>query len=133
VVTIGRAALVALAVVACAWFVLGARQAHEINAATAAVTGSGRLSAAAAQRVRSQLSAAKTLDPDRTPEILLGQLAVRQRDYGAALRALEPVTRSEPMNLEAWVQLVYAAALVHDRAVLVSATRHVSALFPKLR
>ena len=34
-----RAALLALALVACAWFAIGARQAHDLDSATAIVSG----------------------------------------------------------------------------------------------
>lgn len=118
---------------ACAWFALGVHQAQDTNRASALVGGPGRLSRVEAARARSLLSSAATLNPDRTPTILRGQLDSEQGAHGAAVRTLESVTRNEPMNLQAWVQLAYAAARDGDRRALVVAARHISALFPKLK
>jgi len=74
-----RVAAVLGAVIVCAWFVLGARQAHEIDQATNIVTVP-RQSAAKLRAAARDLHAAALLNPDRTVDIL-----------------------REPDNLEAWI------------------------------
>ena len=131
--TIWRAGLLGFAVVACAWFALGVHQARDTNRANALIGGPAPLTAQQAQRARSLLSSAATLNPDQTPEILRGQLALQQRQSRRAGRILSSVTRREPLNLHAWSELAYAAARAGDRRPLTRAARHISALYPKLK
>jgi hypothetical protein len=105
-----RAAVAAFALVACAWFALGARQAHELSAATAIVTGGPTLTAAQARHADSLLSSAATLNPDRQVDVLRAQVALEQGDPGRARSILTPVVRQEPDNLSAWVQYARASA-----------------------
>lgn len=101
-----RLPVVALTVVAlavCGWFVVGTRQAHDLAAATSIVdagrgAGPDRLAAAAAD-----LHSAAFLDPDQEVNILRGRLAIARGQVPLARRILTGVTRSEPMNLEAWI------------------------------
>jgi hypothetical protein len=132
VAMIWRAGLLAVAVAACAWFALGARQAVDTNRASALIGGPSPLSPGEARHARSLLSSAGTLNPDLTPDILRGELALQQGQDAAAERNLESVTRREPLNLEAWSALAFAAARASDRATLIRAARNVSALYPKL-
>ena len=81
------------------------------------------LSAQQARQARSLLGDAEALNPDLSPEILRGQLAFDQRQYPLAERILTSVTRREPLNLQAWVQLTYAAARAGDRRTLIRAAR----------
>jgi predicted Zn-dependent protease len=131
--TISRAGVLALALVAAAWFALAVRQAQDTNRASVLLGAAAPLSAQQAQRARSLLSSAGTLNPDLTVDLLRGQLAFDQHHGAAAERILESVTRREPLNLQAWTQLAFAAARSGDRATLVRAARHVSALFPKVK
>lgn len=128
---IWRAGLVVVALVVCAWFALSARQAVNTNRA-AALVGSGSLTASQAQHADSLLSAAGTLNPDLTPDILRGQLALQRGEYQTALADLESVTRREPLNLGAWSALAYTAARAGERGTLIRAAHHISILFPKL-
>ena len=129
--TIWRAGLLVVALVVCAWFALGARQAVNTNRA-AALIGSGSLPASQARHADSLLSAASTLNPDLTPDILRGQLALQRGEHSTALTDLESVTRREPLNLAAWSALAYAAARAGERGTLILAAHHISMLFPKL-
>ncbi len=131
--TISRAGLLVLALVAIAWFALAVRQAQDTNGATALLSAPAPLSAQQAQRARSLLSSAGTLNPDLTVDLLRGQLALDQHHSAAAERILESVTRREPLNFLAWTQLAFAAARRGDRRTLVVAARHLSALFPKVK
>jgi hypothetical protein len=97
-----RSALLLVAVVACAWFVLGVRQSRAVDQATTAVTAAnptaGQLRAAAAQ-----LRSATFLNPDRSVDILQARVAILQHRLPQARRILAAVTRAEPQNLEAWI------------------------------
>jgi predicted Zn-dependent protease len=128
---IWRAGLLAVALVGCAWFALGAHQAVDTNRA-ATLIGGASLRPSQARQAGSLLNSAGTLNPDLTPDILRGQLALQRHRYAIGLRELETVARREPLNLQAWSALAFGAARAGDHATLVRAARHVSTLFPKL-
>lgn len=127
-----RVVLVAVAVVVAAWFALGVRQAVNTTRATALIAGQGRLTPAQARHARSLLNSAATLNPDRTVSLLRGELALAENHNASAQRILLALVHSEPQNLDAWVQLAYAAARNHDRALLVLTAHKVTALYPRL-
>jgi predicted Zn-dependent protease len=104
-----RVALGALSVIACAWFVLGVRQAHEIGAATAIVSQQGPLRPAQVSQARSRLNAAGTLNPDLEVDVLRARLVLDLGDPPGARAILDSVVRREPQNLEAWIWLARAA------------------------
>ncbi|MEA2213986.1 MAG: hypothetical protein QOF83_3934 [Solirubrobacteraceae bacterium] len=120
---IGRAVAISAAILLCAWFVLGATQAHDLSRATAIVQNPGPLTSAQAARVDSLLSGASTLNPDRTIELLRGIVAQDRNHPARAVQIFTQVTREEPMNLDAWVYLAQAAlsdkALVHRAVVQI--------------
>ena len=130
---VDRVAVLVVAVAAAAWFALGIRQSTDTSRASALITGASKLSAKEARRASSLLDSASTLNPDRTIDILRGQLAIDQGHNAAAVAMLESVASAEPQNLSAWVQLAYAAARAGDRATLTRAGHEVSQLFPKQR
>ncbi len=130
---LARATALVFALLACAWFALSARQALDTSRAGALIGAGKPLSPSQAAHVRRLLDGAGQLNPDRSVELLRGQLASNQRRYRAAEALFASVTRREPMNLEAWSQLVYAAAAAGDRATVVLAARHISELYPKLK
>jgi hypothetical protein len=125
-----RGLALVVAVVACAWFALGVRQAHDTDAATSLITagGSGALRAGAAAHAASLLDAAGQLNPDRGVDLLRSQLAVRQ-GHPARGRALAlAVTRAEPQNIQAWI--AYGRASPDDPAGFGEALRHLNELAP---
>jgi predicted Zn-dependent protease len=132
-VVLARVSVLILAAVACAWYALGIRQAQDMQRATSLINGPSSLTPAQARHARTLLHSARTLNPDLTVDILRGELALDQGHPAVAVRALQSVTRREPQNLQAWVQLTFASAKAGDRALTVSAARHVSALFPKVK
>ncbi len=97
-----RSALLLVAVAACAWFVVGARQAHEVDQATNAVSAANP-TAAQLDAAAAQLRSASFLNPDRTVDILKARVAIRQHRLPRARAILAAVTRAEPQNLEAWI------------------------------
>lgn len=131
--TLARASLTVLSLAACGWFAIGARQARDTQRATAIVNRAASIGASDAARARALLRSAGTLNPDLTPDILRGQLAIDLNQNVAAERILGKVVRQEPMNLEAWVQLAFAATQNGDRPTFVRAGRVVAKLEPQVK
>lgn len=120
--------LAAAALVVAAWFALGVREAHEVSQATSIVSASSHLTPAEARHVRSLLSGAAPLNPDRELDILRGRVAAEGGSNAAADRILFAVTRAEPMNLEAWAWIGRLAA---NHRVLLDAYGHIALLAPQ--
>lgn len=125
-----RVGLIALAVVVCGWFALGAHQTHDLDAATALVSGSAAPSPAQAQHISSLLSSAATLNPDRQVDVLRGELETAQRRYASARQTLSAVIRSEPQNLTAWI--AYLRASPGDPTAFLRSLRAFKHLDPRL-
>jgi predicted Zn-dependent protease len=103
-----RLAIVAFAVVVCAWFAIGVRQAIDTDRADAIATGNASVSAAAAAHADSLLDAAGFLNPDLEVDLLRGTIALDRQQQSQAVRIFESVTRREPQNIEAWLALAQA-------------------------
>ncbi len=124
-----RVLLAALALLACAWFALGIHQTDDLAAADH-IAAAPHPSPARIRHAEALLSSARVLNPDQTVAVTRAQLAL---DAGADARAraiLGSVVRSEPDNLDAWIELVRAST--HDprereiafaHALTLSATR----------
>ncbi len=81
-----RTSIVLLAVVACAWFALAIRAAHNSNRVSAIVSGQAPLTAAEAAHARSLLDAPRTLNPDTAVDLLRAKVALgtqRRGEWGA--------------------------------------------------
>jgi hypothetical protein len=96
--------LAVVGVVVCAWFGVVARQAHEIDAASAI------LAPASANRYQlrdaaSLIRSAAVLDPGQDVPILRARLELKSGQDSLARRTLASVTRAEPDNLDAWIQV----------------------------
>ena len=128
--SLARAAVLVLALVCCAWFALGARQAHETTVAGSIIGGKQPISAPQSRRAAGALSAAGTLNPDLQVDVLRGELAIAQGQLGRARGILTSVTRREPQNLAAWVQLARASA--NDRVSFFAAEIHIRTLVPRV-
>ncbi len=116
----------AAALVISVWFALGARQAIDTSRATAIASESNRATAAQEREVASLERGARLLNPDKEPEVLLGEVEVEHGDTAAARTVLRPVTRSEPENFEAWLWLAHASG----GAEFGNALAHVKLLDP---
>lgn len=125
-----RLLLAAVAIVACAWFVLGAGQARDINRATALLPAGGRVSPATGTRVAALLHSAGRLNPDRQVDLLRAQLADARGDRRQAERILRGVVAAEPLNADAWVALARSAT---DAATVRQAFRRLQELVPRVR
>jgi hypothetical protein len=122
---------VIVALVACLWFALDVRQAVDTSKAESIISQSGGLSAAQSAKAASLLRSARALNPDREVDILQGRLALEEHDPARARQILEAVVRDEPMNIEAWFQLLQA--LHEDAHAAANALTHIGLLEPSLR
>jgi hypothetical protein len=120
--------LVALAVVAAAWFALGVRQARDTARAAAIVSASARPTAAQARHASDLLSAAGFLNPDRLLDVLRARLDLVRGDEPAARAILKRVTHDERFYLDAWVWL--ARASVGDLKDFYAAAYRIRQLVP---
>ncbi len=117
--------LAAGAALLCAWFVLGTVQAHDESVATALIDRSGTPSPALTARILGLLDTAGTLNPDRDIALLRSQAQTRAGRNVAAVRTARGVTRAEPLNINAWTVLAFAAQPVDPtEARLARAHQH---------
>jgi predicted Zn-dependent protease len=120
----------ALALAACAWFALGARQAVNTSRASSIVSGTSKLSSAQARHALALLDDAGTLNPDQNVDILRAQAYLASGDAPAARRVLGAVTRQERQNVEGWLWLARASGA--NAALFYDSLRHVRQLEPRL-
>lgn len=126
-----RGLAAALALVVCAWFALGVRQAHGTDGAMAILSQGSRITAAQARHVDSLLADARTLNPDGEVDILRGRAALSRGQIQTAQRILGQVARAEPQNLEAWLWLAHSAG--SNRMLFYRALVRVRKLEPVVR
>jgi hypothetical protein len=127
--TAARVGILGLAIVVCAWFAVGIRQAHDIDQATSIVTGAHVPTPAQARRAQSLLDSAAWLYPGTEVDVLKGRLAIEQGKRAQAVGIERRVTEREPLNLDGWVWLAqsYTNPTLGTRAL-----SHVSELAPKV-
>lgn len=121
-----RPVLAVVAVIMCLWFALGARQIHDLNAATAVIAGQS--TAAKLSRASSLLDLAGFLNPDRRVQLERATLEDRRGNRHEALRLTQQVLRAEPSSIVGWDLL---AQLSGGRPPLyLEALRHIRQLLP---
>jgi predicted Zn-dependent protease len=121
-------ALVALfAILVCAWFAIGVRQARDVDHATALLSAGSHISGSDAARAASLLHSAGQLNPDRQVDVLRAQLATERGDRRSAEGILGGVVAAEPMNATAWVALARSAT---NGGTLRLAFRRLAVLVP---
>ncbi len=108
-----RGALVLVAVIICAWFALGAVQARDQNHATDLIDSFATPTPALTARILSMLDTAHTLNPDRNVDLLRAQALTRSGYPSAGLRVAQRVVVAEPLNINAWTVLGFAARPAH--------------------
>lgn len=128
-VLIPAVALAAAGLVVCLWFGLGALQTHDENDATALVQQPGSPSPALTGHILSLLSTADTLNPDRNIALLRSQALSRAGRAAAAVSVARRVADAEPLNIDAWTVLAFAAQTV-DPALAARARSRVLTLAP---
>ncbi|HEX4673035.1 MAG TPA: hypothetical protein VH279_12250 [Solirubrobacteraceae bacterium] len=104
-----RLAIAALAVSACAWFVIGVIQSDNESRATAAINGGGTPTRAQTAQIEHWLDSAGTLNPDRNIDLLRAQAEVRAGQSAKALALMKRVVGDEPRNADAWIVFGFAA------------------------
>ena len=120
-----------VALIVCAWFALGARQAIDTQRASAIASAGTTATAPQEREVSSLVRAARLLNPDKLPDVLLGRVELEHRDYARARRVLESVVRSEPQDIQAWLWL--AGAWAGHPALALRALRQLHRLDPRVR
>jgi hypothetical protein len=126
-----RVLMATVAVVVCAWFALGIRQARNIDRASAIITSGTTPSPRQASEIKGWLDAAGWLNPDRQVQLLRGKLDQERGERAAARRILLPATAAEPMNLQAWVYL--AQVTTPPEKAFEDALHAIARLDPKVR
>jgi uncharacterized protein HemY len=125
-----RAGLAVLAVLATAWFVVGARQAHELDGASNLIGEQAGNTARASDRTLALLRSADFLLPGNQADLLRAQLALERREYARAKRLIAQATHREPDDTNAW-KLALDLAVIDRRAENPGEiTAHLRALDP---
>jgi hypothetical protein len=124
-----RTAIGLVALILAAWFAIGVRQARETDHAATVILALPRLSQSQADRLDSILAAAAFVNPDRQVDLLRSEVALASGHQARARRIAAAVTRAEPLNLQAWVQL----GRTSRGAAAFRALEHVVALAPPVR
>jgi hypothetical protein len=119
-----------LAVVLCAAFIVGVRQAHSSNALNAMLATGDPLTPTQQRSAASDLSSARFGYPGQDVQILAAQLALREHHFARAELISLAITRAEPDNLQGWLVLAAAALIRSDRATLLRAKREEIRLDP---
>lgn len=119
----------AAAVVVCAWFAVGAHQTHDEDAAVTLIDQSGTPTPAVTAKILGLLDGAATLNPDRNIALYRSQAQTRAGHSAAGLRAALAVARAEPLNIDAWTVVEFAAQTIDPRESRIAA-RHQLALAP---
>jgi hypothetical protein len=107
-----RLSVLALAVVACAWFAVGVIQSHDQTEAEALLQRVGTPTPATTASIMSLLSTAGTVNPDRNIELDRSQAQSRAGQAQAGVATAERVATAEPQNVNAWLVLGFAAGRV---------------------
>jgi hypothetical protein len=127
VCVLARFSLAGLAVIVCAWFALGTRQAHDLNAATSIAT-SGKITPAQAAHADSLLDTAGTLNPDQEVKLVRAQVAFNSGNSRQAIALAQQVANEEPQNVLAWDEIAKLNA--NHPQVLLVAFNHIRELSP---
>jgi predicted Zn-dependent protease len=117
-----------VALVVCAWFAIGVRQAHDLNQATSIVDQSSQPTKAQIAHAGSLLNAAAFLNPDSNVKLVRAELALGDNENAQGRRIVQGVLRDEPQNLQAWYLLAQSAG--SDQHLLFRALAQVTKLDP---
>lgn len=126
-----RFALLGLALLACGWFVVGIRQNHELDGASAIVAAASPVDAAQARHGAALLRSAAFLDPDKQVAVVRAQLDDARGELPAARALLRSVVASEPDNVQAWLALESSSA--GDPREFYLAALRIQQLVPPIR
>ena len=122
-----RISLAVVALVACAWFALGIRQAHDLGHAVSIVT-SASVSPGQAAHAESLLNAAGALNPDVEVKLVRAELALRQGDARRAVALAAQAAKDEPQNVLTWDEVAKLSS--GNLSALLVAFKHIRELSP---
>lgn len=100
-----RLVLVAVAVLACAWFALAIRSTHDEHSVTSLLNAQNHLTSEQAAAALRTLSQARVLDPDEQLNILRAQVNFHSGRVRTAAALARGIVGREPDNVEAWLVL----------------------------
>lgn len=95
--------LAAVAALAVAWFAIGARQAHLVDAATKLLDANAGTHPATRRQTESLLRSAAFLNPGVDVTLARARLAMEQHDFARAKPLVDRALADEPDNLQAWI------------------------------
>lgn len=104
-----RLLLAVAAVLACAWFALAVRSAHELSRVSAIVGRPRGITAAQAAAAQAALRRAAVLDPDREIDVLRSQVELHAGQARRALATALAFVHQEPQNPANWLVLELAS------------------------
>lgn len=117
-----------VALVVCAWFVIGIRQARTLDQATAIVTQSPTPTRSELAHAASLLRSAATLNPDLQVKLVRASLALVSNQPALAERIAKAAVHDEPQNLLAWYELAKVAG--RDQRTFFGALAEIKRLDP---
>jgi hypothetical protein len=115
------------ALVVCAWFAIGVRQAHDLNQATSVVDQASQPTRAQIAHAASLLNAAAFLNPDSQVKLVRAELEIGDNEIPQGRKIVQGVLRDEPQNLQAWYLLAQDAG---GRKLLFRALAQITKLDP---
>ncbi len=128
-VPVSRISLAVLALLVCGWYALGIVQAHDQARATSLLNQPGTPTPGQTKRILGLLDGAGWLNPDRDIDLLRGEAEIRGGEPAAAQGLMQQVLRDEPLNVDAWIELGFAAG-TRDPALARLARRRERQLAP---
>jgi hypothetical protein len=128
-VTAIRLVLVAVAVLACAWFGLAIRSTHDAQSVTDLLSAHNSLTPAQAASAQRTLAQARVLNPDERLNILRAQADFHAGLVRRAVALVRGTVGREPDNVDAWVDLAVMSQQV-DPSLARLAHQRVRQLVP---
>jgi len=126
-----RLAILLVAVVACAWYILQIRELNERERVTAFVDQHTRITEAQAKAADATLANAQFLNPDQLVRSLRAVVATKAGDRSRAIAIAEAIVRREPLNYGTWEFVAYLFAGTDSRTLRV-AQAHIRMLVPSV-
>lgn len=125
----GRLVVLVAALIACAWFLLGIRQAQDQARVNALLSSHSKITASQARAANASLDEAQFLNPDQSVAAARAAVEFRAGNRGRAVALAESVTRREPQGVDGWL-LLSELVVTSDPPLFHLAQARISALAP---
>jgi hypothetical protein len=125
----GRLVALVVALIVCAWFALGIRQAQDLARVNALLASHSKITATQARGANASLDDAQFLNPDQSVAAVRAIVESRAGDRERAVAIAESVTRREPQSVDGWL-LLSELAVRSDPTIFHLAQARISALAP---